>query len=226
MKICPSCGKQCDDSSAFCGFCGFPLKDVPSDSNSTSYSNDETSQPNNNQPQQPIQPTVQQPIQPPVQQPIYQNNQPNAGYNNNQQYNQQYNYQPNNQQNPGFNQPPLKTDGYSLASMILGIVGLVFVCCEGLGFIPGIVAIIFGVVGKNRCTQANGNLKGLTYSKAGLIMGIIASALGVIVFLCVILGTLGDNSFYNNFNDDFSREFRKDYNSYYGIFQSIITMIR
>lgn len=77
----------------------------------------------------------------------------------------------------------MKNDGLSVASMVLGIIGLVFMFVPGLsgiGIVCGILAIIFGVISKRRILESNGQLGGLSMAKAGLILGIIS------VVLCVL----------------------------------------
>lgn len=74
----------------------------------------------------------------------------------------------------------MKNDGLSITSMVLGIVGLVFTFVPGLNFLGilcGILAIIFGIMGKNKIANSNGVLSGAAMAKAGLILGVIIVAL-------------------------------------------------
>lgn len=69
----------------------------------------------------------------------------------------------------------------AVASLVLGIIALVISLFSGgslgwLGMIVGILGIIFGVIGKKDEKQ-----KGM--ATAGLVMSIIAVALGLILFL-------------------------------------------
>ncbi|QGU95017.1 DUF4190 domain-containing protein [Clostridium bovifaecis] len=80
----------------------------------------------------------------------------------------------------------MKNDGLSIASMILGIIGLVFTFVPGLNFLGilcGILAIIFGIIGKNKIANSNGELSGTGMAKAGLILGVIIVALFVLTLI-------------------------------------------
>lgn len=70
------------------------------------------------------------------------------------------------------------SNGFGIASLVLGICGLLF-----LGIILGPLAIIFGAIG------ISSNQK---YSKAGLVLGIIDTVISVIalVFLTGLLVSL------------------------------------
>lgn len=69
---------------------------------------------------------------------------------------------------------PVEKKGLSIASMILGIIAVVFCCNVWLCIPCSILAIIFGVIGKKK--------GGTGMAKAGLILGIIALALGILVW--------------------------------------------
>lgn len=114
--------------------------------------------------------------------------------NNFNQNNQQYNnaYQENQvdcspQQYPMYNDDQhQKNDGKAIASLVLGIVGLVlFCCCAGIYCsIPGLV---LGIVSKKNRPQNNGMA----------IAGIVLSAIGVLVGLFMVLNCIfGFVSFY------------------------------
>jgi predicted acyltransferase len=72
----------------------------------------------------------------------------------------------------GASGPP-KADGSAIASLVCGIVGL-------FCFIPAIVAIVLGASSKRRIDQSNGQLTGGGMATAGLVLGIVGVALGVI----------------------------------------------
>lgn len=73
----------------------------------------------------------------------------------------------------------------ALASLILGIVGLIF-CWQGYGAFVGlacsILAIIFGNKAKGDESQNQG------FAKAGRILGWIAVIISIIVVVLVVLG--------------------------------------
>lgn len=95
-------------------------------------------------------------------------------------------------QPPGYGygyvpQPP--QDGLGIASMVLGILGLVGMCAYGLGMVLAVPALVMGRISMNRITAANGQLGGRGLAQAGFIMGIIGTSLGAlwIIFWVVIV---------------------------------------
>lgn len=70
--------------------------------------------------------------------------------------------------------------GFSIASMVMGLVGLFFI-----PILFGILAIVFSVVGKKQ--------GGKGFAIAGLVMGIIDVAYGAIVIInsLILLATVG-----------------------------------
>lgn len=76
------------------------------------------------------------------------------------------------------------TSGMSVSSMVLGIVGIVFVWAPFLGVICAILGIIFGGIGISQ-TKKNPNLTGRGMAIAGLVCGIIGIAVWVIVIAAI-----------------------------------------
>lgn len=73
------------------------------------------------------------------------------------------------------NAVPAEKKGFSIASMVLGIVGLVCCCIWWIAIPCSILAIIFGILGKKK------GGKGMAIT--GLVLGIIAIALYAILTL-------------------------------------------
>lgn len=84
----------------------------------------------------------------------------------------------------GYNQ--LKRNGMSVASLVLGIIGVVFSCWT-VGIIPGIISLILGIVAKRRIRRSQGTQSGDGMALAGIILGIIAIILGIYVIITLIL---------------------------------------
>lgn len=85
----------------------------------------------------------------------------------------------------------MKNDGLSITSMILGIVGIVFTFIPGLNFVGiicGVLAIIFGVISKNKIINSNNELSGLGMAKAGMILGIIT--IGIFILTLAACGLI------------------------------------
>ncbi|MCL2383267.1 MAG: DUF4190 domain-containing protein [Oscillospiraceae bacterium] len=81
--------------------------------------------------------------------------------------------------------PERKSKGWSIASMILGICGLLFFCIPFFPILCGILAIIFALLGRAR--EKSG------MAIAGLITGIIAIIISVIITIMIVLSPVTDN---------------------------------
>jgi len=114
----------------------------------------------------------------------------NSNYNNENGFNNNnFNY---NNENP-YNQAPNNSNGYAIASLVLGILSIPFGCCYGLGIIFSIISIIFGVVSRK---SNNGKLPGMS------LAGIICSILGIICSLFIIFSIVIALSTYDFTNMD------------------------
>ena len=101
---------------------------------------------------------------------------------NNGQNNQNYYYS-----NPyGYNngRPPINplllqkpTSGMAAASLVLGIIGILFTCCCGTGAVLGLIGLILAIVDRKR----HGSFSGIALG--GLVTSIIAIVFGVIIFV-------------------------------------------
>ncbi len=65
-----------------------------------------------------------------------------------------------------------ETKGLSIASMVLGIISIVLFCVYYISLPCAILAVIFGMIGKNRGERG--------MAIAGLVLGIIALGLDVL----------------------------------------------
>lgn len=113
-----------------------------------------------------------------------------------------------------------KTDkkGLCIASMVLGIISLVF-CCVWVISIPcAILAIIFGIIG------IKSTKKGMAI--AGLITGAIGVIISFVVFMSLVMfGVISgvgdvldsiedDYSYDDYYDDDYDYDYDFDYNKY------------
>jgi len=71
------------------------------------------------------------------------------------------------------------TDGIAVASLIMGIAGFFF--CP---LILGVLAVIFGYMGRRRIAESNGALEGDSFCTAGIILGFIQ--IGIMVLIGII----------------------------------------
>ena len=70
-----------------------------------------------------------------------------------------------------------RNNGLCIASLVLGIVGIV-VCCAG---ILSALAIVFGFVGRNQVKKSGGTQSGEGMALAGIILGVVG--IGIFVAL-------------------------------------------
>ena len=91
-----------------------------------------------------------------------------------------------------------KTMGWSVASMVLGILSLVCCCIGWTGAIFGIGAIVFSVVAK----------KSLGYFDGMAIAGLVCGIFGCVFGAALLLGS-------SLIPDEYFEEFYKEYEQYY-----------
>ncbi|KQB37576.1 MULTISPECIES: DUF4190 domain-containing protein [Flavobacterium] len=87
-------------------------------------------------------------------------------------------------------QPSNAGQGMGIAALVLGIVAAIaaFIPCFGLiAVFFGVLAIIFGAIGLSQAKRENAPT---TMPKAGLILGIVATAF-VIIWVLVVVGSIG-----------------------------------
>ncbi|MGZ5416838.1 MAG: DUF4190 domain-containing protein [Nocardioides sp.] len=119
---------------------------------------------------------------------------------------------------PGYGAPPPPPPGYgapgyggpsyggaprnsskAVASLVVGIISPILgFCCAVIGLV-GIVAIVLGRSAQKEIAASNGTLTGEGMAKAGVILGIIGTVIGVaMTVLNIVLLMSGETTF--NFN--------------------------
>lgn len=97
---------------------------------------------------------------------------------------------------PPASQAGKVTDGRAAASLVLGLLGLVFAIPLGLpGMIAGPIAYFLGKGAQTRIKESDGKLGGEGAAGAGRLLGIAATAVGCLValaWLIVIFNALLD----------------------------------
>ncbi|MGD9704230.1 MAG: DUF4190 domain-containing protein [Acidimicrobiia bacterium] len=86
---------------------------------------------------------------------------------------------------------PQKTNGMSIASLVLSLVGVI-PCFWGLQ-VPGLLGVIFGLVGRSQIKKSNGTQKGKGLAIAGLTVGIVLLVICAVVWAYIIFS--GDCEF-------------------------------
>ncbi|MFJ9031235.1 DUF4190 domain-containing protein [Streptomyces sp. NPDC102274] len=111
---------------------------------------------------------------------------------------------------PGYGQPGWQppANGMGVAAMVLGILSVCLFCLYGIGgIVLGVLALIFGIVGRKRVQRGEANNEG--QARAGVILGSIGIALGVIFLGFIIWGITQAineerNNDYDSTYDDYS----------------------
>lgn len=87
----------------------------------------------------------------------------------------------------GIHQPssPVRTSGKAIASLVLGIVGLML---PFFGIIAGLLGLIFGAVAMKE-TASDPRLQGRGMAIAGLVMGVVGVSLWVICWVAIFAAT-------------------------------------
>lgn len=92
---------------------------------------------------------------------------------------------------PEQNQPVQSSKGMSIAALVCGILGLVGDLIPYVSyfmFVLSILAIVFGAKGKKLAVAAN---EPTGMATAGLVLGIIGTAIGVLGVLCSLCALCG-----------------------------------
>ncbi|MEU3450134.1 DUF4190 domain-containing protein [Streptomyces thermolilacinus] len=74
---------------------------------------------------------------------------------------------------------PGPANGLGVASMVIGIVSLVMCWLYGLGIILGVLALIFGIIGRKRVQRGEANNGAM--ATAGIVTGAVGIVLGALV---------------------------------------------
>ena len=173
-KICPKCGRELQDESLFCVNCGQRMDAIEP----------LTFEPASNVPTEPVMPQAAQPVQPQTPPPVQAQTPPPV---------QPQTPPPVQPQTPPPVQPqtpppvqmqtpppvqqaeePKKHSGLSIASLVLGIVGLV--SC-GAFMVPEVLAIVFGLVG----------IKDKKHKRGMAIAGTILGVVSIVAFIALIM---------------------------------------
>ncbi len=89
--------------------------------------------------------------------------------------------------------PPLAAaaaagNGFSIASLVLGIVGLVLTITFVVGLICDVLAVVFGALGRTKAREA-GSPHTASLATAGMILGLVG--LGLLLLLLVLVRSTG-----------------------------------
>ena len=80
----------------------------------------------------------------------------------------------------------MRSSGRAIAALVCGILSIFI---PGIGFVLGVLGIIFGVIAKNEIRRSEGKLTGEGMAIAGFVCGIVG--LATTIFWLSIFGIIG-----------------------------------
>lgn len=115
-----------------------------------------------------------------------------------------------NGQEPVYEKQSGARKGFAIASLVLGIVGLIATCCSlatygALSILFGIMGLIFGILG----------LK--SQGKGMAIAGIVMACLNLIIGILLLVMMLVSTNMINNMSPDEYADFIKELEDFYGV---------
>lgn len=93
---------------------------------------------------------------------------------------------------------PARTNGLSIASMVLGIVSIFTVACWGIGGICAILSLIFGCVALSTIRTTGESGRGMAI--AGIVTSVVAIVIGIALLALILLGAELSNSLSHNYS--------------------------
>lgn len=101
--------------------------------------------------------------------------------------------------NPNGGFQPKPTNGYAVASLVLGVIGLPLSLCYGIGgIIAGIIAIVLACISRDTNPDGTkGKLSGVAVG--GLVTGIFSIVLGILIIclMVVAISYIDDGTWYS-----------------------------
>jgi uncharacterized membrane protein len=111
--------------------------------------------------------------------------------------NNSYGARPNNYYAPYSDGKTPVLNSMAVVSLVLGIVGVVLICCRPVCVIISALAIIFGCISNNSIKKSQGRQTGFNFSTAGIVLGICGFSLCIILSILMSLSILNFFSFFN-----------------------------
>ncbi|GHJ50415.1 hypothetical protein Cs7R123_77570 [Catellatospora sp. TT07R-123] len=88
------------------------------------------------------------------------------------------------------------TNGMAIASLVLGIAGVLTCCCYGFGALPGLIGAILGHLSMKQIRERNQDGRGLAI--AGIATGWAGVALSVGMLALIVIGVVSDPNLLND----------------------------
>lgn len=146
--------------------------------------------------------------------PYYENENHNLNSDNSQ------NQNPNNGQNNYERMDPTPSS-MSVASLAMGILSIVTVCCPALSIILGALGIIFSLLSRKRREKLNGNAQiGLIISILGLILGFFVT-IGSIIYVVKELNSDQMPQYLEQYKELLGDDYQDFYDKFYDLDNSL-----
>jgi len=90
----------------------------------------------------------------------------------------------------GYGQPVAmgpQNEPLAVPAMVCGIISIPLLCFCGVGVLPGIAALVLGLISKNKIKASNGALTGDGQALTGVICGAVSVVLIALYFVLVIV---------------------------------------
>lgn len=85
-------------------------------------------------------------------------------------------------------QPSNRTNGMQIASLVLGIIGMITCCCYGVvGLVLGIMGLVFAIIG-NKSSRSGVGVAGLVCSIIAVILGVAGTIYYAMIYLAMYKG--------------------------------------
>lgn len=82
------------------------------------------------------------------------------------------------------NQEPKSGSGMAIASLVLGIISFLLLCCGGcFSVVGGIIGLVFGIIALVQKTQGKG------MAIAGVVLSSLSVVLGMIIFIAYLVAS-------------------------------------
>lgn len=90
---------------------------------------------------------------------------------------------------PGYGMPPSQPrNGLGTAALVLGVIGIVTCWTVVGGILLGVLAIVFGAIGRNRAKRGEATNGGV--ATGGLVTGIVGLVVGALILVLAVAGVV------------------------------------
>ncbi|MEU0135496.1 DUF4190 domain-containing protein [Streptomyces sp. NPDC006296] len=97
---------------------------------------------------------------------------------------------------------PAPANGLGIAALVLGIIAVVGFCMWGMGIILGVLALIFGIIGRGRAKRGEATNGGMAL--AGIILGSVSIVISAVFLGFLIWAVANDESGSDDYYDPYA----------------------